>query len=389
MNLKLYPNGQFRRTNDFFDKAEILIWNARAYRFHLWYIRYHLMCKQFHFSLCCFEFKFRFAFIYQKLINVNLFCHFFHTFIYLFFSFAFSKHTHNRRYKKAESKETVNRFIFRFFWYRNWNFYLLTFLSRTYVILFSYLLPIWWCLNRCIRTVKILMMNDFGSWLTSPHFRRFAEFLSLFHSNIRWICSAFRWLLIKFHHFRSRFHLTSTFFTSSLAAVAYLYDDNNNNDCAFQINNKWIEWRSANHFFQLFFFLSTLQLHTFVFFRSKSLPQQKQVTRDTKYLMNFQLKTLWSVYCQQMMFNGGCMRILLIVVLVFVCFVGFFLIIFIMIVAVVVVVVIDVISVTWNDTSHSLSHYYRCCMRSSAEHDCLCFTFAFCRCRSRIRLFYL
>lgn len=88
--------------------------------------------------------------------------------------------------------------------------------------------------------------------------------------------------------------------------------------------------------------------------------------QDPRYSMNFQLKTLWSVYCQQLMFNEWCMRTPLSVVLVFVCFVGIFFIIFITIVAVVVVVFAT--SVAWNDTYHSLSHHYRCCMRSSAEH---------------------
>lgn len=34
-HLKLNPNGRRRRTNDFPDKAEILIRNVHAYRFHL------------------------------------------------------------------------------------------------------------------------------------------------------------------------------------------------------------------------------------------------------------------------------------------------------------------------------------------------------------------
>lgn len=55
---------------------------------------------------------------------------------------------------------------------------------------------------RYIRTIECRMINDFGSCLTSPHFRSFAEFLSLL------IKSLFNFLFF----FCSRFYLTSTLF---------------------------------------------------------------------------------------------------------------------------------------------------------------------------------
>lgn len=60
-----------------------------------------------------------------------------------------------------------------------------------------------------------LKFDDKRFWkllTTPPHLCFFAEFLSLFHSIIQRICSAFRWLWIRFFLDRSCFHLTSNFF---------------------------------------------------------------------------------------------------------------------------------------------------------------------------------
>lgn len=67
----------------------------------------------------------------------------------LIFRFAFLKHTHNRRYKKADRDETVNRFIFRHLLRSKFQFLLIN-ISFAYLChsFHVYLLPtVWWCLK--------------------------------------------------------------------------------------------------------------------------------------------------------------------------------------------------------------------------------------------------
>lgn len=141
----------------------------------MWYARRdRINCKQFHFSSnsnwICFHlsttYNWEFAFV------IYLFIH--------FFLLHFQKYAHNRRCKKAESAETVRS---EFLLLLRSEFLLiiinisLPYLCHSFLVFVANLI---WCLNRCIRTIKLVMINNFGSYLTSPHFRCFVEFLSSF-----------------------------------------------------------------------------------------------------------------------------------------------------------------------------------------------------------------